>query len=54
MKPLNELSEKEILKMINILDKAMFAQPIVKQGEYAKAIGRLIQQHQRLIKEGAK
>ncbi len=52
MKPLSELSSEEILKMIDKLDKAMFKQSIAKQGEYAKAIGRLIQLHQ--AKEGAK
>lgn len=52
MKPLNQLSAEEILKMIDKLDKAMFKQPLAKQAEYAKAIGRLIQLHQ--AKEGAK
>jgi hypothetical protein len=46
MKPLNELSAAEILKMINTLDKAMFSQPIAKQRETAKAIGILIKTHQ--------
>lgn len=46
MKPLNELTPQEILKMINTLDKAMFSQPIAKQRETAKAIGILIKTHQ--------
>ena len=54
MKALEELTAKEILKAIAQLDRAMFAQPVAKQAEYAKAIGRLIQLHQRKIKEGAK
>lgn len=54
MKPLNQLTEQEILKLINKLDKAMFKQPFAKQAEYAKAIGRLIQLHQGLNKGGAK
>ncbi len=44
-KKLNELSSKEILKMINTLDKAMFGQPYAKQQEIAKAIGILIKTH---------
>ena len=54
MKALNELTAQEILVLINKLDKALFKQPVAKQAEYAKAIGRLIQLHQGLIKEGAK
>ena len=54
MKALNELTAQEVLALINKLDKAIFKQPVAKQAEYAKAIGRLIQLHQNLIKEGAK
>jgi hypothetical protein len=54
MKPLNQWTAPEIAKAIDQIDKAMFGQPIAKQAEYAKAIGRLIQLHQKLIKEGAK
>jgi hypothetical protein len=54
MKALEEMTAQEIAKAIDQLDRAMFAQPIAKQAEYAKAIGRLIQLHQRKIKEGAK
>ena len=54
MKPLEEMTAQEILKAIAKLDRAMFAQPVAKQAEYAKAIGRLIQLHQEKIKEGAK
>ena len=54
MKALNELSAQEILVLINKLDKALFKQPVAKQGEYAKAIGRLIELHKGLVKEGAK
>ena len=50
MKALEELTAKEILKAIAQLDRAMFAQPVAKQAEYAKAIGRLIQLHQKKIK----
>jgi len=46
MKKLDELSPAEIMKMINILDKSMFGQPVVKQAEIAKAIGILIKTHQ--------
>ena len=46
MKKLDELSPAEILKMINVLDKSMFGQPIAKQAEIAKAIGILIKTHQ--------
>ncbi len=45
-KPLNESSPAEILKMINILDKAMFKQSPAKQEETARAIGILIKTHQ--------
>jgi hypothetical protein len=51
---LNELTAQEVLALINKLDKAIFKQSIEKQAEYAKAIGRLIQLHQNLVKEGAK
>ena len=54
MKPLEEMTAREIAKAIDQLDRAIFAQPVAKQPEYAKAIGRLIQLHQRKIKEGAK
>jgi hypothetical protein len=54
MKALEELTVQEIARAIDQIDRAMFAQPIAKQAEYAKAIGRLIQLHQRKIKEGAK
>jgi hypothetical protein len=54
MKPIEQWTAPEIAKAIEQIDKAMFAQPIAKQAEYAKAIGRLIQLHQRKIKEGAK
>jgi hypothetical protein len=47
MKPLEEMTAQEIEKAIDQIDRAMFAQPIEKQAEYAKAIGRLIQLHQR-------
>ena len=50
MKALEEMTAQEILKAIAKLDRAMFAQPIAKQVEYAKAIGRLIQLHQKKIK----
>ena len=46
MKPLNEMTPQEIGKWIDILDKAMFSQPIEKQRETAKAIGILIKTHQ--------
>jgi hypothetical protein len=54
MKPIEQWTASEIAKAIEQIDKAMFGQPIAKQAEYAKAIGRLIQLHQRKIKEGAK
>lgn len=54
MKALEKMTAKEIAKAIDQLDRAMFAQPVAKQVEYAKAIGRLIQLHQTKIKEGAK
>jgi hypothetical protein len=54
MKALEEMTVQEIAKAIDMLDRAMFAQPIAKQAEYAKAIGRLIQLHQRKIKREAK
>ena len=50
MKALVEMTAQEIAKAIDQLDRAMFAQPIAKQVEYAKAIGRLIQLHQKKIK----
>ena len=50
MKALEEKTAQEIAKAIDQLDRAMFAQPIAKQVEYAKAIGRLIQLHQKKIK----
>ena len=46
MKPLNELTPQEIGKWIDILDKAMFSQPIEKQRDTARAIGILIKAHQ--------
>ena len=49
MKPLEEMTAQEIEKAIDQIDRAMFAQPIEKQAEYAKAIGRLIQLHQRKV-----
>jgi hypothetical protein len=54
MKPIEEWTASEIAKAIDQIDRAMFAQPIAKQAEYAKAIGRLIQIHQSKIKEEAK
>jgi hypothetical protein len=51
MKPLEEMTAQQIMKAIDQIDRAMFAQPIAKQAEYAKAIGRLIQLHQRKVKE---
>jgi hypothetical protein len=54
MKPIEEWTAPEIAKAIDQIDRAMFAQPVAKQAEYAKAIGRLIQLHQTKIKEGAK
>ena len=50
MKALEDMTAQEILKAIAQLDKAIFAQPVAKQPEYAKAIGRLIQLHQKKIK----
>jgi hypothetical protein len=50
MKALEEMTAQEIAKAIDQLDRAMFAQPLAKQAEYAKAIGRLIQLHQKKIK----
>ena len=54
MTALEEMTAQEIIKAIDQLDKAMFAQPVAKQAEYAKAIGRLIQLHQKKIKREGK
>ena len=54
MKQIEEWTAPEIAKAIDQIDRAIFAQPVAKQAEYAKAIGRLIQLHQTKIKEGAK
>jgi len=48
MKPLEQMTAQEIEKAIYMLDKAIFAQPVAKQAEYAKAIGRLIQLHKKV------
>jgi hypothetical protein len=54
MKPVEDMTARQIMKAIDQIDRAMFAQPIAKQAEYAKAIGRLIQLHQRKVKEETK
>jgi hypothetical protein len=49
METLTEATPKELLKMIDTLDKAMFGAPIAKQREIAQAIGILIKAHQAKI-----